>query len=154
MKRAIIVALAIVCCAHQRARAAEEEELFPALHTNVVATGAVKTWLNYGRWQVQAKGTSVEGDQEIPANLWDESLAKLKPKYIYRQGIDIVIVLRQVNGNEEGLYVVQMISSVGPHEGYPFTLILLSRGAGGGDVYAFQRKGCLRKLPEAKKGKQ
>jgi hypothetical protein len=117
-----------------------DKKVFPRFDSYVVTHGASLTWRNYVGWWNATHGTPLGGDRELPANLWADGLAKLKPKYVYTHGVNVVIVRSVKDRHEEGFYVSLSISSgPGPND-KQFTRMLIAPHAAG-TVYTFRRRG-------------
>ena len=79
-------------------------------------------------------GTAESGD--ISSQFWTDPIRKLNPIRVYKHRANVVVVLKQSDELEEGLYIYIPVSSYLPRSGddhFTFTNI-----AGG--VYQFRRK--------------
>ncbi len=128
--------------------ASDEEFAYYKFDSRAIAAAALNTWREYVDWWNITQGTPLVSTAEIPRVVWSAPLAKLNPKYIYANGVNLVIVRESDEEGEEGIYVALGISSShGPNDDQ-FTRILIAH-ASGGDVYTFRRKGHFqRKLPD------
>ena len=77
----------------------------------------------------QAIRTYLKGDpklrrgDEIPRESWGETILRLKPLRVRNDRVNVAIVLREVDGTEEGLYVSIPISSYAPMVGDRFAVL-------------------------------
>ena len=77
----------------------------------------------------QAIRTYLKGDpkhrraEEIPRESWGEAILRLKPLRVRNDRVNVAIVLREVDGVEEGLYVSIPISSYAPTVGDRFAVL-------------------------------
>lgn len=127
----------------------EEEVAYYKFDSRAIAAGALNTWRDYVDWWDLTQGTPLIATAEIPRVVWSAPLAKLNPKYIYANGVNLVIVRERDDDGEEGIYVALGISSGPGPDDSQFTRILIAH-ASGGDVYTFRRKGHFqRTLPAA-----
>ena len=73
--------------------------------------------------------------EEIPQKYWTDEIKKLNPVKIYLHRINVVVVQKETDNKQEGLYINIMISSYIPQsgdDGFTFTDI-------GNSVYKFER---------------
>ncbi len=77
----------------------------------------------------QAIQTCLKGDpkhrrrDEIPRESWGEAILRLTPLRVRNDRVNVAIVLRDVDGDEEGLYVSIPISSYAPIVGDRFAVL-------------------------------
>lgn len=93
--------------------------------------------------RVRAKGPSLLGSGEIPPELWDDYIRKLKPIRVYHHVCDLVIVLNESTDLEAGLYVAFDVSSYAVRCGKGFLDDGFSFAKADGqniEVYRFRRK--------------
>jgi hypothetical protein len=134
------VVIVVLVCAIARAGDPKEEEVFPSFNSAVVAQAAAHTWRNYVEWWNKTRGVPLRGDVELATNLWADGIARLKPRYVYTHGVNIVIVRSRPGEDEEGFYVALSIAySPGPND-EQFTRMLIAQHAGG-TVFTFRRRG-------------
>jgi len=132
--------IVVLVSANTHAGDLQKEEVFPNFNSRAVVDGAVRTWINYVEWWNKTQGTPLSGDLELGTNLWAEGITRLKPKYVYTHGVNIVIVRSRHGEDEEGFYVALAIaSSPGPNDNQ-FTRMLIAPHAGG-NVFTFRRRG-------------
>lgn len=130
----------------------DEESVFHKFDSGAIAAAALNTWRDYVDWWNVTQGTPMLPTGEIPRAVWSAPLKKLNPKYIYANGVNLVIVRQDDEEGEEGIYVALGISSSHGPDDIQFTRILIAH-ASGGDVYTFRRKGhLLNRLPVEQPG--
>jgi hypothetical protein len=115
---------------------ATDEEVYPSFNSRDVVQGALLTWRNH----VKSGKTSLAGEVELAPTVWADSIAKLKPLYVYTHGVNIVIVRSRQGEDEEGFYVALSIASSGGPNAKEFALMPIARHAGG-NVSTFTRRG-------------
>lgn len=130
----------------------DEESVYHKFDSGAIAAGALNTWRDYVEWWNVTQGTPMLPTGEIPRAVWSAPLKKLNPKYIYANGVNLVIVRQDDEEGEEGIYVALGISSSHGPDDSQFSRILIAH-ASGGDVYTFRRKGHLQsRLPVEQPG--
>jgi len=117
-----------------------EESAFRGFDSGSVGKGAGDTWRRYVQWWNSTKGTPLGPSAEIPRLAWATSLVRLKPKYIYAHGANVVIVRSRDANGEEGIYVALGIASGPGPDDEQFTRTLIAH-APEGDVSTFRRRG-------------
>jgi len=82
---------------------------------------------------VKAKGPAPE---VVPPEIWGNSIRELKPIRVYRHGFNVVVVLKESDAVEEGIFIPAMQSSYIPTDGRDgFSLKHIERS-----IYSFKRR--------------
>ena len=102
------------------------EDLVAGIGTAALSQAADQTYKN-------ARGKT--SGKNINSEFWAAAIQGLKPVRVYMHRINVVVVLREIYGVEEGLYIYIPISSYHPQngdDGFTFTNL-------GDDVYRYRR---------------
>jgi hypothetical protein len=112
MCRTLLVALMIGLIAPSRPNAAEEHGKAPS--PEEIVKGATETYNSF------IKAGSAKGPPqsfEISKDHWSPELRALKPLKVYVHMVNVVVVQKLADQNEEGLYVYIPVSSYLPMDG-------------------------------------